>query len=43
MNTAISAHLENQLRLLRVTLELTSPLALASGDSSGFWRSWPGQ
>lgn len=39
MNTAISAHLENQLRLLRVTLELTSPLALASGDSSGLFDS----
>lgn len=39
MNTAISASLENQLRILRVTLELESPLALASGDSSGLFDS----
>lgn len=39
MNTAVSAHLDNQLRILRVVLELDSPLALASGDSSGLFDS----
>lgn len=39
MNTALSAHLENQLRILRVVLELDSPLALASGDGSGLFDS----
>ena len=39
MNTAHSEQLDNQLRILRITLELTSPLALASGDSSGLFDS----
>jgi len=39
MNTAHSEKLDNQLRILRITLELTSPLALASGDSSGLFDS----
>lgn len=39
MTTAPTPSPDNQLRILRITLELTSPLALGSGDSTGLFDS----